>query len=243
MVYRLLSIGIGLFGCLLLPVSGQAQSPHVLLREGDKAYLYSNYAESEAAYQEALKKDPVNEKAAYNLGNAQYRQGNYQGAEKAFQSAAQAADNSDRADALHNLGNALVQQEKYQEAIQAYQKSLRLRPGDAGSKRNLQLAKEKLREQQQQQQQSQSSQNQKQQQQEQQKGGQQQNQPPSSTTPPPSSSDQGNSQEPQKEEGGSRLPASRQQFLESIGREDQRNKRKYQEFNTSIKPRTRTKDW
>jgi hypothetical protein len=114
-----------------------------------------------------------------------------------------------------------------------------LRPGDAGSKRNLQLAKAKLREQQQQQ--SQPSQNQKQQQQEQQNGGQQQNQQPGSS--PPSSSDPGNSQEPQKEEGGSRLPASRQQFLESIGREDQRNKRKYQEFNTSIKPRTRTKDW
>ncbi len=239
MVHCLVSIGIGLFGCLFLPVSGQAQSPHALLREGDKAYLYSNYAESEVAYREALKKDPGNEKATYNLGNAQYRQGDYQGAEKAYQSAAQAGTNSDRADALHNLGNALVQQEKYQEAIQAYQKSLRLRPGDAGSKRNLQLAKAKLREQQQQQ--SQPSQNQKQQQQEQQNGGQQQNQQPGSS--PPSSSDPGNSQEPQKEEGGSRLPASRQQFLESIGREDQRNKRKYQEFNTSIKPRTRTKDW
>lgn len=239
-MHCLVSIGIGLFACLFLPVWGQAQSPHALLREGDKAYLYSNYAESEAAYREALKKDPVNEKATYNLGNAQYRQGNYQGAEKAYQSAAQAGTNSDRADALHNLGNALVQQEKYQEAIQAYQKSLRLRPGDAGSKRNLQLAKEKLREQQQQQQ-SQPSQNKEQPQQEQQNGGQQQNQPPGSS--PPSSSDPGNSQEPQKEEGGSHLPASRQQFLESIGREDQRNKRKYQEYNTSIKPRTRTKDW
>lgn len=221
---------IWLLGCLFASFAGQGQSPHSLLRKGDQAYLHSKYAEAETAYKEALHHDPSSEKAAYNLGNSLYRQGNYAEAEKNYQSTVSTATASDRADAFHNLGNALMQQEKYKEAVAAYQNSLRLQPGDAGSKRNLQMAKQRLKEQQQ---------NQEKQQQEQQP--KQQNQQPSSGQPPPSEGAPPEQTPGEPTKG--RLPASKQQFLESIGREDQRNKRKYQEFNTSQKPRTRTKDW
>jgi Ca-activated chloride channel family protein len=220
---------IWLMGCLFAPISGQGQSSHSSLRKGDQAYLQSKYAEAETAYREALTHDPGSEKAAYNLGNSIYRQGKYAEAEKTYQSAAQSVSTTDRADALHNLGNSLMQQEKYKEAVAAYQNSLRLRPGDAGSKRNLQMAKQRLKEQQEQEKQQQK------------QPPPQQNQPSSSGQQPPSEG--APPEQPSSEPSKGRLPASKQQFLESIGREDQRNKQKYQEYNTSQKPRTRTKDW
>lgn len=222
---------IWFIGWLAVPFSGLAQSPHGMLRQGDQAYLGSNYEDAETAYREALQVDPGNEKAQFNLGNAQYRQGNYQDAAKAFGAATQVAAAPDRADAFHNLGNANLQQEKYQEAVAAYQNSLRWRPGDAETKRNLQIAKERLKEQEQRKQE---------QQQEQQQQEEQQRQPNSGRNGQDGSEKE---QEQPAEPAGSQLPASKKQFLESIGREDQRNKRKYQEFNNSIKPRTRTKDW
>ncbi len=123
----------------------QAQSPHNDLRKGDRLYDKQQYLEAENAYRKA-ETDPV---AAYNAGNAAYQQGKYADAAAQFKkSAAIASDPGAKSDAQYNLGNALLQSEKYQEAITAYETSLRLRPNRPDAKKNLQIAKNLLRQQQ-----------------------------------------------------------------------------------------------
>ena len=221
--------------CCFIPLSIHAQSAHQLLRKGDQHYERSKYAEAAQDYDAALKANSTNDKAPYNLGNALYRQGKYEEAAKYLNNAAKSATApAEKADAFHNLGNALLQQQKYAPAIEAYQNSLRLRPGDTGSKRNLQLAKHKLKEQQEKQQQDQ----QQQQNQNQQDQQQNQQQPQQDTK-----QQQPQNPQPPQEEQRPKLPDNQKQLLEAIGREDRQNKRKYQEQTQSKHARARKKDW
>ena len=229
-----------------------AQSAHQELRAGDKEYGRENYSAAQQHYQEAVRQNPGNLNATYNLGCAEYRQGKYPEAEKAFQQAVVGSQlPANKADALYNLGNAQMKQQKFKEAVEAYENSLRLRPGDAATKQNLQMAKQKLQEEQQQQKQKQK--------QRQQQDGQQppndqkqpsQNQPQARNEqpPPPKSGEQpnqGQEPSPQPTEPGKMTRQEAQRMLETtIGPEDRKNARKYR---ATVQPRraTRTnqKDW
>lgn len=145
------TVVFGLMGVGVLPFS-KAQSAHQSLRKGDRAYDKKEYQAAEHAYRQALAKKPTDAGALYNTGNAAYRQGHYPDAVSLYADAAQRAQQPAlKAEALHNLGNAFLQQRQYPKAIEAYENSLRLRPGNPGTKSNLQFAKKKLREQEQQQ--------------------------------------------------------------------------------------------
>ncbi|MBV6439477.1 MAG: hypothetical protein EPGJADBJ_01118 [Saprospiraceae bacterium] len=231
-------------------ISLSAQSSHKKLRKGDELYDLEHYKEAEQQYREAadLKYgDPV---AQYNLGNALYQQGHWETAATRFEQAARSApDATFKADALHNLGNAQLKQHKFKEAVEAYENSLRLRPGDAETKQNLQMAKKKLKEEQQRQQQEQQNKNQQQQDQQQSPQNpqeQQQQEQQQKQQNQPQQPDQGQpQQEPQ--------PANQQQKLKkeearrlletAIGPEDQKNARKYREQRQQPKPSGKEKDW
>jgi len=79
------------------------------------------------------------------------------------------------ADALYNAGNTLFKQDKIEESIEAYKETLRLNPKDHDARYNLQLAKEKLKQQQQNQQQNPQQQNRDQQNKDQQQKNQNEN--------------------------------------------------------------------
>ena len=227
---------------LFVPLAMQAQTAHRSLLQGDELYDKAKYSEAKKPYYEALKKSKSNGKANYNLGNTYYREGDYSNAAKMLENAAQSAKTPpERADAYHNLGNAFLKQEKFKEAISAYQNSLMNRPGDPETKQNLQMAKKKLEQQEQQQQQ------QSQQQQQNQNNQNQQQQNPKDQNPQPQNSEQKQPEKPQPQESQEQqIPKPEQpseQFLEAIGREDRRNKRKYQEKTNNSKPSTRRKDW
>ncbi len=242
----------GLAWCLATPAL--AQSAHKELRAGDKEYVRENYSAAQQHYQEAVRQNPGSLNATYNLGCAEYRQGKYPEAEKAFQQAVAGSQlPATKADALYNLGNAQLNQHKWSDAIEAYQNSLRLRPGDPATKQNLQMAKQKLKEEQQQQkqkqqqkqQQSQDSQqppeDQKQPQDQPQSGNSQQPQTPKSGEQP----NQGQEQSPQPTEPGKMTREEAQRMLETtISPEDRKNARKYR---ATVQPRrapgTNKKDW
>lgn len=245
----------------ITPFTANAQSAHQLLRKGDDQYTKSKYSDAEKSYSDALKKSGKDDKAAYNLGNTYYRQGDYPNAARMLEDAAKTAKTpGERADAYHNLGNANLKQEKYKEAVDAYQKSLMNRPGDPGTKTNLQMAKQKLQQQQQQQnqqqqdqqqqqnqqnnqQQNQQSQNQNQQDQQQNKDQQNQQQQQQNQQQNKESQGQNQNQQQQQNQEIPKLNQPSEQFLEAIGREDRRNKREYQEKTNNRKPSTRRKDW
>ena len=147
-----------------------SQSDRSHIRKGNSKFEEGQYQEAEIEYRKALEKEPQSYQADYNLGNALYRQKQYDAAAMKYSSLAK--NEKDRQNLnryFYNLGNACYENKKYQESVEAYKNALRNNPGDMNAKHNLQLAMKMLEEKQQQQ-------NQQQQQQEQEKNQQQQQQ-------------------------------------------------------------------
>ncbi len=125
--------------------TASAQNGQGQLRKGDRLYDRKEYSQAEAAYRKAVA-SPV---ASYNAGNAAYQQNKYAEAAALYQNAARTAPTAfGKANALYNLGNAYLRDSKYADAIEAYENSLRRQPNQPDAKKNLQIAKKKLREQQ-----------------------------------------------------------------------------------------------
>lgn len=133
---------------------------------GNKSYKDSNYTEAVEKYRLALKANPNNQKANFNLGNATYKnalqikaskQNFVQAGKKvtpdsmaalvfdeAAQSFAQVANSVSNKDTLHqawhNIGNCYLQKKDYKQAIDAYKKSLKYNPKDEDTRYNLAYA-------------------------------------------------------------------------------------------------------
>ena len=239
--------------CLLNLAPLTAQTTYESLRDGDAAYNRSNYSKAEPHYRRVTEKDPSNWNAAYNLGNTLYQQGKYEEAGKIFEKAvANAPDTRAKADVLHNAGNAWLKQNKFKEAIKAYENSLRLRPGDADTKMNLQMAKKKNKEEEQRQQQKNQEQQQKQNQDQQQnQQDQQQNQQPQDQQQN-QQKDQQQQQQKQQQQGQEQQPTNAQRLKQeeakrlletTIGPEDRKNAQKYRSAQQKKAPRAGKKDW
>ncbi|HMS97969.1 MAG TPA: tetratricopeptide repeat protein [Saprospiraceae bacterium] len=128
----------------------EAQDPKPFV-EGNQLYQSEKYQEAQKKYQEGLK-TKEDARARYNLGNSQYKEGNWDEAIQNFEKATKTLANKDQqANAWHNLGNAHYQKGQMEEAIEAYKQALRLRPGEKSSAINLALAKQQQQQQQQQQ--------------------------------------------------------------------------------------------
>lgn len=229
-----------------------AQSVHKSLRTGDAAYQKAHYDEAERAYRVAADLDMGNEQAVYNLGNAMFQQGKFPEAAQRFDQLARKTQNPAwKADALHNLGDALMKMRKFGEAVDAYKQSLRIRPGDEGTKHNLQMALKKRKEEMQKQQQQQQQPQQQNNNQKQDSTQQNQNQPEQQQPGQPSQNQQ--NQTPQKptpdeqEQAAQKVKKMKQEEINrlletAIEPEDRKNARKYRAADQQHKPANK-KDW
>ncbi len=138
-----------LIGILTLAsAEGFCQAERKFIRRGNRDYGDKKYQESEIQYRKALEKDPKSVPADYNLGNALYRQQQYDAAASRYITLAEKEKSSRELNRqYYNLGNALYQAGKYKESIEAYKNALRKTPGDMDAKHNLQLALRKLQDQ------------------------------------------------------------------------------------------------
>ena len=169
---------------VLFSLSVSAQKANNMIRRGNSAYNDKKYKDAEIDYKSSVEKDPQSFAGNYNLGNAYYKQKNYDEAGKQFlQSSGMSKNPEELSKSYYNLGNTLMNAEKYQESLEAYKMALRLNPNDDDARYNLAYALSKLRQQQnkdqkkdQQQQQQQQNQDQKKQQQQQQQQQDQQQQ-------------------------------------------------------------------
>jgi len=129
----------------------QAQNERKFVRQGNKIYEQAladttkidttAYSQAEVAYRKALEKRPDDLKWNFNLGDALYKQMNFEQAAGKFEEIAQkSTDKADKAKALHNLGNSLLMQNKLDESIEAYKNALRQNPNDPETKYNLAYA-------------------------------------------------------------------------------------------------------
>lgn len=128
-----------------------------LVDKGNSLYRGGHYLEAGEAYQQALKVEPSSKEALYNLGLTYIRRASAaqsdslrQQLAKAGAEAMQAVAQSFKekpnlaADALFNLGNIAFNSEDYGQAVEMYKQSLRIRPEDEKTRRNLRIAQKKL---------------------------------------------------------------------------------------------------
>ncbi len=206
-----------------LPIINAQNSP---LRKGDRLYDKKEYSQAEAAYREAVA-GPV---ASYNAGNAAYQQGKYAEAATLYQNASRTAATAPaKASALCNMGNAYLRDSKYAEAIEAYENSLRRQPNQPDAKKNLQIAKKKLRE--------------------------QQDPPPPPLPPPPPPPppkqhprnnylDQATPLQKREVPTGGLTPESARALLETrVTRQEQQNAQEYRQLAAPNRPSRVKKDW
>lgn len=110
---------------------------HAATAKGIKAYHAKQYGPAAQSFAKAnsYAQSPT---TLYNLGTAQIAAGKREEGSAALTAAMQ--DKSLRADALYNRGNSALAANSYDSAIRDYVDSLKLRPSDLATKRNLEIA-------------------------------------------------------------------------------------------------------
>src|ERR1700748_35596 len=95
------------------------------IKKGNDLYQQHKFNEAEASYRKSLEKKDQNFRAAFNLGDALYKQKKFADAGEQFNKiAANTNDKKVLANAYHNLGNSMLANKKLEESIEAYKKSL-----------------------------------------------------------------------------------------------------------------------
>ncbi len=141
-----------LYIMLLLGAPALSQNISRLIGKGNEAYRLQQYDKAVAAYKEALKADPSNSVAAFNMGNALFKNESYEEAAGTFDKAAKLThDKRLQSQLLYNKGVALTRQKALEESITAYKQALRLNSSDTLARENLQRALNEKKQQQQQQ--------------------------------------------------------------------------------------------
>jgi Ca-activated chloride channel homolog len=131
-----------------------AQDDKKFIRQGNREYGKSSFAESEVSYRKAIDKNKQSPNAVFNVGDALYKQNKFDDAGKQFtESIDQNEDKIRKASGFYNLGNSLLKANKVKESIDAYKGSLKLNPGSKEAKYNLAYAQDLLKQQEQQKQQ------------------------------------------------------------------------------------------
>ncbi|QIR75688.1 tetratricopeptide repeat protein [Sulfurospirillum diekertiae] len=102
--------------------------------QAKEAYAKGDYSKASSLYQSL---DQTNENAAYNLGNAYYKEKAYDKALEAYQ---HVKDPKLLPQTLHNMGNSYAQLHQNDQAIKAYESALKLKE-DKDTRFNLELLK------------------------------------------------------------------------------------------------------
>jgi tetratricopeptide (TPR) repeat protein len=141
-----------IFGVLLFTGIACAQSWRDSLALGKKQYQEGKYDKAYESLIEAQKLAPEGVDLSKDIGNAAYRNGDYEMAEKAFRSvASNTPDPQQSSKHWHNVGNSQLQRKDYQQAIESYKQALRENPDNENARYNLAEAKRRLKKQQEQQ--------------------------------------------------------------------------------------------
>lgn len=116
-----------------------------LLREGNKLFKEEKFNDAEIKYRKAQEIE-YGFKSTFNLGDALYKQGNYEEATQKFKElSSQNLDKQTLAAVNHNLGNSQFMAGKYEESLNAYKNALKLNPKDNDTRYNLELARRMLK--------------------------------------------------------------------------------------------------
>ncbi|MEJ2041354.1 MAG: VWA domain-containing protein, partial [Desulfosarcinaceae bacterium] len=121
------------------------------LHEGYQAYQKGEYPQALRKFIDGQLKDPDNPDILYNIGNAYYKNGNYEAAAENYSQALSKAPPDLKARLLYNLGNSAYRQGNLKDAAKNYEAALKLAPDDSQAKENLAFVKQQMQQQKQQQ--------------------------------------------------------------------------------------------
>jgi Ca-activated chloride channel family protein len=110
---------------------------HAATARGVKQFTQKKYADAQKSFATATSIASTPGRA-FNLGTSQIAAGNREAGSSTIAKAL--ADPSLRADALFNRGNSALSASAFDYAIRDYTDALRIRPNDADTKRNLEIA-------------------------------------------------------------------------------------------------------
>ena len=123
------------------------------LQQGYQAYQEGDYPQALKEFIGGQLKDPDNPEILYNLGNAYYKNGDYEAARDHYSQALPKAPDDLKAKLLYNLGNSAYRQGQMEEAAKDYEAALKLAPEDRQAKENLDFVKQRMEQKKKQQQQ------------------------------------------------------------------------------------------
>jgi len=153
---------------VFLSLNTFAQNAKKINRQGIKSYNNKRYSEAEINFQKAVNVDSLAFETNFNLGDALYKEEQYDRAAEVFKALTdKTIEKQKLSKVYHNLGNSLLKQvetsltgqdvqgaiDKLNESIDAYKNSMRNDPEDKETKFNYLVAKNLLKQLQQQQQQ------------------------------------------------------------------------------------------
>ena len=128
-----------------------AQPANNYIQKGNEAYRKGDFNTAIEAYKNALRKDPANTTARFNLANAQQKQNEIKEANKNYDEVIEKASvNSIKAESNYNKGLAHLKGKDLVQAIASFKASLKEDPNDDDARENLQKALNELKKQQQQ---------------------------------------------------------------------------------------------
>jgi Ca-activated chloride channel family protein len=125
--------------------------PRRATRAGRGEYAQGNHPQALAAFERAAAARPQDPAVRFNVADGLYKNGRYDEAATLFKALGADAAQPLAGASRYNLGNSLFQKQDYKGAVSAYRDALRALPGDADTRRNLELALRRLKEQEEQQ--------------------------------------------------------------------------------------------
>jgi tetratricopeptide (TPR) repeat protein len=130
---KILFILVLIFPAFLDPFADRVTS-------GNSNYGEGNFPAAEKSYKEAEQYLPSKKTApdlAFNMGDARYKQGDFDGAIDYYRKALESQDRNVQKKALLNIGNAYLQKNDKKAAADAYMAALKIDPNYEKAKKNL----------------------------------------------------------------------------------------------------------
>ena len=121
---------------------------NALVYDGNAEFKSEKYDKASSKFMEAIKINPKDFSAHYNLGNSLYKSKKYEEAEAEYQKAkALAKTNTDKMATLYNQGNVAMQKNNPEKASELYKQALKHDPYNENVRKNFEIAMLKKQEQ------------------------------------------------------------------------------------------------
>ena len=135
----------------MLLLSTSAQPANNYIQKSNEAYRKGDFGKAIEAYKDALRKEPGNNTARFNLANALQRQNEINESKKNYDEIIAKTDqNSLKSESQYNKALAYVKEKDLMNAIASFKESLKENPSDDDARENLQKALNDLKKQNQQ---------------------------------------------------------------------------------------------